>query len=221
MILTLTTLLSDFPGAANQTRCFAHIINLVCKTILREFDLPKKKGEEAMANLDEQLKKLGEDIEAEEMAMCNEMDDDVEDDDIEGWIDELAEMGNMECDDHDQAVRPLRLCHPNSLLQIRKFAYAVVHSTTILLPLWKSVIAEVDLNERIMPRDVSTRWNSTFDMLDFALWYRPAINKMCEKTEGGMRVYELSNDEWKLVRQLRDVLTVRSLLMFSPVSLTL
>ena len=30
----------------------------------------------------------------------------------------------------------------------------------------------------MMPRDVSTRWNSTFDMLDFALTYRRALESL-------------------------------------------
>ena len=38
MIEELEHLLNDFPGAANQMRCFAHIINLVVKSILRQFD---------------------------------------------------------------------------------------------------------------------------------------------------------------------------------------
>ena len=35
--------MSDFAGEANRARCLAHIINLVVKIILRQFDIPKKK----------------------------------------------------------------------------------------------------------------------------------------------------------------------------------
>jgi len=34
MIAELENLLDEFPGAANQTRCFTHILNLVVKSIL-------------------------------------------------------------------------------------------------------------------------------------------------------------------------------------------
>jgi hypothetical protein len=34
MIEHLSTLVENFPGAANQTRCFTHILNLVAKSIL-------------------------------------------------------------------------------------------------------------------------------------------------------------------------------------------
>jgi len=43
MIEELAVLIDDFPGPANQTRCFLHILNLVVKSIIRQFDLPKKK----------------------------------------------------------------------------------------------------------------------------------------------------------------------------------
>ena len=42
MIKHLSTLIEYFPGAANQTRCFTHILNLVVKSVLSQFDTPKK-----------------------------------------------------------------------------------------------------------------------------------------------------------------------------------
>ena len=43
MIECLTTITTDFAGDANRVRCLAHIVNLVVKIILRQFDVPKKK----------------------------------------------------------------------------------------------------------------------------------------------------------------------------------
>jgi hypothetical protein len=60
---------------------------------------------------------------------------------------------------------------------------------------------------RMMPRDVATRWNSTYDMLVFALEYREAIDKISGDRD--MRKYELSEEEWELIQQLCDVLVVR------------
>lgn len=60
----------------------------------------------------------------------------------------------------------------------------------------------------MMPRDVSTRWNSTFDMLDFALKYRPAIDTMTATRELNLRKYELVAEEWKIAGELRTVLQV-------------
>ena len=39
----LLMLIDDFPGVANQTRCFNHILNLIAKSILHQFNAPKKK----------------------------------------------------------------------------------------------------------------------------------------------------------------------------------
>jgi len=58
----------------------------------------------------------------------------------------------------------------------------------------------------MMPRDVATRWNSTYNMLVFALEYRKAIDEI--SVDRDMRKYELSEDEWDLARQLCDVLAV-------------
>lgn len=41
MIAHLATLIDHFPGAANQTRCFTHILNLAAKSILCQFDSKK------------------------------------------------------------------------------------------------------------------------------------------------------------------------------------
>jgi hypothetical protein len=42
MVEHLSNIVDEFPGPANQTRCFSHIINLVARSILRQFDAPKK-----------------------------------------------------------------------------------------------------------------------------------------------------------------------------------
>ena len=63
---------------------------------------------------------------------------------------------------------------------------------------------------RKMPRDVTTRWNLTFLMLDFALSYRTAIDQMAADKNNDLRKYELSEDDWRLATQLRDALKVRS-----------
>ena len=65
------------------------------------------------------------------------------------------------------------------------------------------------LSVRIMPRDVSTRWNSTYEMLKFAYLYREAIDKITGERAMKLRDYELLESEWDTVKQLRDSLKVR------------
>ncbi|KAF8518649.1 hypothetical protein BU17DRAFT_13113, partial [Hysterangium stoloniferum] len=38
MIKELTDMLPNYPGAANHVQCFLHIINLLTKTLLNQFD---------------------------------------------------------------------------------------------------------------------------------------------------------------------------------------
>ena len=107
MIAELATILEDFPGAANQTRCFTHIINLVIKSILRQFDLPKNRAQEFLDDASKELMALAEDIEQEEQDGDHGNDDD-EDDNLEGWVDERNGMTEDEQDELNAAVEPVR-----------------------------------------------------------------------------------------------------------------
>ena len=59
-----------------------------------------------------------------------------------------------------------------------------------------------------MPCDVLTWWNSTFDMLNFALEYRVPIDKITSNHELNLRKYELQDDEWAVAQNLCDTLKV-------------
>ena len=61
MIKELRNLLDNFPGTVNQTRCFIHILNLVVKSILAQFDLSK-----AQVNVADKMFYLAEGLELEE-----------------------------------------------------------------------------------------------------------------------------------------------------------
>lgn len=95
------------------------------------------------------------------------------------------------------------------MLQIRKLAFAIKNSSTIILPQWFRVLEELALDERVMPRDVQTRWNTTYDMVDFAYTYKDAIMNITAIRDMKLRDYEIDEDEWEIIKQLRDVLKVR------------
>jgi hypothetical protein len=92
--------------------------------------------------------------------------------------------------------------------QLRKTAFAIKNSTTLMLPRWYAILKELKLNERIMPRDVTTRWNSTYDMLKFAIDYRIALDTITGERDMKLRKFELKDEEWTIARQLGDTLEV-------------
>jgi hypothetical protein len=72
------------------------------------------------------------------------------------------------------------------------------------------------LTSRMMPRDIATRWNYTYEMLSFAYAYREAFNELTSNRDMKMRKYELSDADWKIVNDLASVLKAsRSFRQFS------
>ena len=66
MIKELTDLIDNFPGPANQTWCFAHILKLVVKSIIRQFDLPDAKSSKSLDDKSKELLSLSGNVEVEE-----------------------------------------------------------------------------------------------------------------------------------------------------------
>ena len=94
MIERLAELIDNFPGTANQTRCFTHILNLVAKSVLRQFEAPKAKGidsiNEAMKELvavSDELKDEGDDMAVDEEGE-EDGDNEGDDDDDDGLLEE-------------------------------------------------------------------------------------------------------------------------------------
>jgi hypothetical protein len=104
MIEELANLLDDFPGPANQTRCFTHVLNLVVKSIIRQFDSPKSKNDKHLNEATNEMLSFADNIEFEE-----EAGDDCESDNVEGWIDERELMTEEELEKLDESCEPLRL----------------------------------------------------------------------------------------------------------------
>lgn len=109
MIAELADIVEEFPGAENQTRCFLHILNLVVKSIIRQFDLPKKLADDLLDEAQDELYNLGRNLDEEELISQRDGMMDDEDDSDEGWVDEREEMSAAERKELDESVRPLRL----------------------------------------------------------------------------------------------------------------
>lgn len=110
MINCLATTLEAFPGSANRTRCFAHILNLVAKCIMKQFDVPKKfQGEnsdiEAEINdLEDELERLDDDQGEDEDREMNNGEDVDEEEELDGH----EQMTEDEIDELQQSVKPVR-----------------------------------------------------------------------------------------------------------------
>jgi hypothetical protein len=97
MIEELADLLDDFPGEANRTRCFMHILNLVAKSIIKQFDVPKARANEVLDDVAKELAALAVDLDIEEQISREDLlgdgeDDADEEDNVDGWTDVRDEL---------------------------------------------------------------------------------------------------------------------------------
>ena len=120
MVEELADLIKDFPGEANRTRCFTHILNLVMKSIIKPFDVPKAQANEALDDAAKELAALAADLDIEEQVSReshsgasegegNEDEDSDEDNNIDGWTDVHAELSDEEREGLDESLQPVRL----------------------------------------------------------------------------------------------------------------
>ncbi|KIM68548.1 hypothetical protein SCLCIDRAFT_105396, partial [Scleroderma citrinum Foug A] len=89
---------------------------------------------------------------------------------------------------------------------ICKLSFKVIHSTTLLLPAWIATLKDLDLPVKKILHDCPTRWNLSFDLINFVVDYRAPIKDMTDKRKLGLITYALDDHEWQLLGQLRDIL---------------
>ncbi|KAG1895341.1 uncharacterized protein F5891DRAFT_960282, partial [Suillus fuscotomentosus] len=74
--------------------------------------------------------------------------------------------------------------------------------TTIALPAWRKVCHELNLKERLIPHNVVTCWNSTYNMMKFVLAYKSVIDRIMADKSLKLRKYELDNEDWGIIKDL-------------------
>ena len=97
----LAKILPEFSEVGHM-QCFIHIVNLVVKSIIKQFDVPKKREDEHLDEAEHELHNLASYIKLEEQEAVEEMvqhqmsgntdsetEEDKEDDDVDGWVDEM------------------------------------------------------------------------------------------------------------------------------------
>ena len=112
MIDEVGNLIKNFPGEGMCVWCFAHVLNLIVKSILKQFDLLEAKKDEILSEGLEELRTLRADLELEEQISrktTNNNNDDVGDiDGIEGWIDKHQEMSEDELEELEDTILPVQ-----------------------------------------------------------------------------------------------------------------
>ncbi|KAF9038033.1 ribonuclease H-like domain-containing protein, partial [Panaeolus papilionaceus] len=91
---------------------------------------------------------------------------------------------------------------------VRKVAFKTIHSSTLLLPAWKRCLKDLGIAIRLIPRDVRTRWNSTYDMLKFVLDHKRAYQSFTADAKNGLRDYELQDSKWDVLKELCAILKI-------------
>ena len=112
MIDELGDLIESFPGDANRARCFNHVIALVAKSAIRQFDVPKGQADAALDEAERELRDLAQGIDIEDEMTQGEWEIPGDDDDEEngdGWVDEVAALSIADCEELEANVRPIRL----------------------------------------------------------------------------------------------------------------
>lgn len=119
MVDGLKDLLPDFGGAASHTQCFLHTVNLITKSLLREFNVTKKadaretNDDVASDMSDTEFTDLSNEVEREN-ASAN-VDEELPDNE-EGWVDEVALLDQDERIELQRDIRPVKLV----LLKVRQ-----------------------------------------------------------------------------------------------------
>ena len=106
MIDELEGLLPEFAGQASHARCFLHTMNLIAKSLIRQFDVRKNKTSDDIAGNDSQLDKLSEGLDEEEHAAVASVEGS---DDVDGIVYLTDGMENVERAAHEEYVRPVKL----------------------------------------------------------------------------------------------------------------
>lgn len=109
-----------------------------------------------------------------------------------------------------EIIRPLDLYIPLNLILVSALQGRLQNCPldNQVLSTWKDILTNLHFTISLMPRDIATCWNSTFDLLVYALKHRKAVHLLTQWCELGLRKFELSNNEWATIEQLHSILKV-------------
>ncbi|KAL4075015.1 hypothetical protein V8B97DRAFT_1916226 [Scleroderma yunnanense] len=153
MVQKLEEKVPNFNGAMAQLHCFLHITNLVVKSLMQLFD-PKQ-----IDLRDVDLANLEEELEEEDAVMVAKMSSE-------------AEGQAVEPDNTEGGWTKLKL----AIEKLHKLALKVIHSMTIVLPAWREICCDLELEPHLISWDFFTHWNSCCNMVDIGIDYHEEVD---------------------------------------------
>ena len=203
----------------NRLRCFSHTLQLSANALVGPFNAGMKPVRDdeligAMASDANDTDDANDvnDVDGETSDLEDEDDGDDESDTgadadetdecPDDGIDELDQLEEEERNQILEDTNVVRAC----VSKLRNLSFAIINSTTLALPAWRDMCTKHGLKRRLIPRDVVTRWNSTFDMMQFAIKYRTAIDAITAERTLKLRKYELEPEDWLIIEDLAAVL---------------
>lgn len=117
MVEHLDELIKAFGGDFARTRCFLHILNLTAQSLIKQFDVKAVQDVEQVDDDVRRLLELAREIEVEREAAgdadsdeeMGEDEDGLLDDDDESWVDEVASLNDVEREEFEEEVRPVKM----------------------------------------------------------------------------------------------------------------
>ena len=200
----------------NHVRCFNHTLQLSAKALMRPFnpalgkapDIDSNGGQDDLLDVEDDVSEDDNNDGKKDNQTDGHDVYDVDDDDID-------ELGDLDADSREELMADARVVH-TTISKLRQLSFSIIRSTTIALPQWRRYCNEFELKIHIFPQDVVTRWNSTFDMLSFALKYRTVIDVMTADKGLKLRKFELEDEEWGIVGDLVKHLQVTITVVYHP-----
>ncbi|KIK92856.1 hypothetical protein PAXRUDRAFT_146410, partial [Paxillus rubicundulus Ve08.2h10] len=115
MIEELEELVPVFSGSASHTRCFLHIINLIAKSLIWQFDIKKQTADEVLERREAaELMELSAGINKEDVTTIKEdnigdIGDHADKDKDNGWVNEVEELSEGERAEPQHTIHPVKL----------------------------------------------------------------------------------------------------------------
>jgi hypothetical protein len=203
----------------NHVRCFNHTLQLSAKALMRPFnpalgrtrDIDFNGGQDDLSGVEDDDNKAYDSDHESDNGRDGFDPYDIDDDD------ELHDQGPYSREELMEDALVVR----TTISKLRQLSFTIIRSTTLALDAWRRYCKEYGLGPRKFPRDVVTRWNSTYDMLSFALDYRQAIDAMTGDKSLKLRTLELEDEEWRIVDDLVKILSVTTVVYHPLMTLTL